>query len=187
MEDWRKIIGYENYEISTLGRVRSLDRVGKRTLTTTRRLRGKILKPFPVNGGYLCVYLSNKEGIKSFKVHRLVAIHYVQNENHKPEVNHINGNRQCNTVDNLEWCTKSENAIHSYSKLGRVSLLKGKTGAMCVNSKKVCQYSVSGLLIKVWDSLSEVNKHLGIAGTNISRCCNGEFKTMGGYKWQFLK
>lgn len=187
-EIWKTIKGYEtNYEISNLGRVRSIDRIYKRTFNTTRKLTGKILKPFLVNGNYLCVYLCNDAGKKSHKVHRLVATHFIPNEENKREVNHIDGNRQNNQLNNLEWNTRAENNLHSYLHLGKKPPMKGKTGSKCKNSKQVVQLTKQGETIKVWNSITEAQNKLGIAGTNISKCCRGYFETMGGYKWKYLK
>lgn len=102
-EIWKPIIGLEGYyEVSSLGRVMRIKSGG-------RARAGTILKPW-VNSGYLSVTLRGRE----YRVHRLVAIAFTPNPENKPCVNHIDGNKLNNAVDNLEWCTYSENLIHAY-------------------------------------------------------------------------
>lgn len=98
MEKWKIINNFSNYEISTEGRVRNLK--------TQYILKGRESK-----SGYLQVFIKNDiDGdFKNQYIHRLVAIHFIENPNNKKEVNHIDGNKLNNTLENLEWCTSSEN------------------------------------------------------------------------------
>jgi hypothetical protein len=186
-EEWRDIKTYEGiYQVSNKGRIRSLDRYGKRTENTIRKLKGRILKPFPVQAGYLSVYLCNEYGKKSFKVHRLVATAFLSNPKQKNEVNHKDGNRQNNEADNLEWVTKSENQLHSFRVLHRTPIMLGKFNEMCPNSKPVNQYSKNGELIKTWPSTMEVERTHGWSASNIAGCCRGEHFSAYGYKWKYL-
>lgn len=106
MEVWKKIKGFENYEISNLGNVKNI--------TTNRILKKELSK------GYLRVTLSCKGNVKRFQLHRLVSIIFLENIENKPCVNHINGIKTDNRVENLEWCTYSENEKHSYEVLGKI-------------------------------------------------------------------
>ena len=112
-EVWRDIKGYEgHYQVSNLGRVRSLDRevpLGK----TTKKIKGKIRKQVPHKIGYLALNLSKNKEVKGYLVHRLVALHFVDNVNEYPEVNHINGIKDDNRATNLEWCTRKQNLKHA--------------------------------------------------------------------------
>lgn len=105
-ERWKPIVGYESlYEISDLGRVRS-----KKRNTTS----GKILKGAKrPDGGYISVVLFKEGSGKCMLIHRLVAEAFISNPENKPEVNHLDGNKQNNCVSNLSWCTPSENQQHS--------------------------------------------------------------------------
>lgn len=99
MENIKQIKDYEQYYISDVGNVYS-----------TKHNKMKKLKAGPNTGGYLMVALRKDNNYKQFLVHRLVAQAFIPNPENKPIVNHIDGNKQNNNVNNLEWCTYSENA-----------------------------------------------------------------------------
>lgn len=136
-EIWKDIQDYPNYQISNYGRVKSKERITNVGIKNVKQVKReeKILKPLKITKGYLGIRLYNKTNIKTFKIHRLVAIYFISNPNNYEQVNHIDGNKLNNKVDNLEWCTCSENMKHSY-KIGlrnkdllRENMRKiGKTG-----------------------------------------------------------
>lgn len=106
-EIWKTVQGYENkYEVSNLGRVKSLERIDR----YNRKIEEKILAPRKHTGGYLRVQLSRKD----FYIHRLVAQAFIPNLENKKYINHIDGNKTNNKVENLEWCTANENMKHAY-------------------------------------------------------------------------
>jgi hypothetical protein len=112
-EEWRKIAGFENYEVSNFGLVRSIKRfTGKGGNYINDKL--VYLKPSDDGSGYLQVILYNNKKPKSFKVHKIVANSFIPNIHNKPTVNHINGIKYDNSVQNLEWATRSENTKHKY-------------------------------------------------------------------------
>jgi hypothetical protein len=108
------IIGYETlYQISNYGRVKALSKTLKNGVGYAVR-KEKIIKPAKKDNDYLFVGLTNGKNVKRFYIHRLVAIHFLPNPENKPDVNHIESNKEDNRFFMLEWCTKSENISHSY-------------------------------------------------------------------------
>lgn len=116
-EIFKDICGYENkYQISNFGRIKSLNYNTKRE---------KILKLSKDKKGYLRIILTKNNIKKSYKVHRLVALHFISNPKDKPQVNHKNGKKSENYFKNLEWVTNKENSRHAY-KNGLCYILKGE-------------------------------------------------------------
>lgn len=107
-EIWKDINDFPNYQISNFGRVKSIPRP---------KTKGGLLKQRKDNGGYLKVFLTKNNKGKLVSVHRLVAINFIDNPNNLPEVNHKDGNKENNFVDNLEWMTKQDNILHRFRVL----------------------------------------------------------------------
>lgn len=115
MEIWKDVKGYEgSYQVSNLGRVKSLDREIK-SRYGFRKIKGIILKEIPDKDGYYRVNLKESQNGKTKNIHRLVATAFIDNKENKPQVNHINGVKNDNNVNNLEWSTLSENRQHAYN------------------------------------------------------------------------
>ena len=144
----------------------------------------KILKLRTDKDGYLLVNLKNI----TFKVHRLVANAFILNPNNYTEVNHKNGNKQCNFSYNLEWCTRNENNKHAWdtglkrktTKMQEIARINGAT-----RKRKIIQYDLQGNFINEWNSQKEASTQLKINQGSISNCCKGKTPTVGGYVWKF--
>lgn len=182
MEIWKDIIGFDGkYQISNLGNVRSF----------TRWKNGGLLKFGACGnpGPYKTVNLvkSGRKDIKCFYVHRLVAIHFLENPYNLPEVNHIDGNTLNNCVDNLEWCTRKQNAEHA-SKTGLLSKAhEFEKGSKHPNSKAVLQISKDGTIVKEWGSVNQIQRETEYLASSIFNCCNHKksYKTAYGYIWEY--
>lgn len=125
-EIWHPCAGYEtHYEVSNLGNVRSIERMVRHAKGGVKLSPSKLLKQGRSKNGYLTVSFS-VDSIKSNQsVHRLVARAFIPNESNKPQVNHKDGNKHNNHVENLEWMTCSENGLHAYRVLGNTAWNKG--------------------------------------------------------------
>lgn len=128
MEQWKSIQGYENYyEVSNLGRVRSVDRLVPHARHGFTKQSGKVLTPAETDG-YLKVALSMNRSLRSFRVHRLVAIAFVDNPDSLQEVNHKDGDKLNNQSSNLEWCTHSQNVKHAFDNGLSIALRGSENG-----------------------------------------------------------
>lgn len=169
-EIWKDIEGYEGlYQISNLGRVKSLER----TIHAVNRdfHHSEIIrKPSEYRGGYLQVPLSKNKVRKMAKIHRLVAEAFIPNPDNKPQVNHIDSNRKNNRLDNLEWVTPKENAVHSCVYGAR-------------HKPKV--YGTNGTITICVDRVSQVADY-GFRPDGVSRVLNHhskKYNTHKGFYW----
>ncbi len=175
MEQWKMIENFQGYYmISNYGGVWSLPRAIKTKNGQTRELKGKLLSYTTHGTGYNNVYLS-KNGVKTYVgVHRLVAIHFVDNPQNKEIVNHKNEIRNDNHYLNLEWVTHGENLAHNGAfQKGREKI-----------KKKVYQYSLDGELINVY-SYAGATAEDGFTPNAVTQVCCGFKGSHKGYHWRY--
>lgn len=177
-EIWKDIKGYEGlYQVSNLGRVKSLERILKHKTTYggTYTVKEKILKP-KEDKGYYRYSLSNSGKNKLFFGHRLVAEAFIPNPQHYLIVNHKDENPHNNRADNLEWCTVKYNVTYGTAIERKIKKL----------GKKINQYDIQDNFIKQFANLTEAKEYLNVKGkTLIARCARGKCKTAYGYKWKY--
>ena len=118
-----------------------------------------------------------KDGVK--KVHRLIAMTFLENPDDLPQVNHIDEDKTNNHVDNLEWCTYQYN--NTYNNVNKRKSAKQVNGKM---AKAVNQYDLDGNFIKWWPSAMEIQRVLGIRNTYVSKCCLGHTAKSHGFIWR---
>lgn len=173
-----QIKGHPNYFVNNRGEVFS-----KNPYNNPNNIIRK-LKPNTDGSGYLFVRIDKD----TKKVHRLVAETFISNPENKPEVNHKNGIKTDNRMENLEWVSRSENNKHKYQVLGYKASnpMKGKFGKDNHLSKNVIQ-TQDGKFIAFYNGIREAERQTGINHHRISECCRGNTRTAGGYGWQYCE
>ena len=167
-EIWKDIDGYEGlYQVSNLGNVKSLNyrHTGKE----------RILNPGTDKCGYIQVNLYKNGKLKTFSIHRLVANAFLENPDHKSDVNHKDEDKNNNCVYNLEWMTRKDNLNYG-SRNKRIANSR---------SKSVLQFTKNCEFIRKWKSAIQIERELGFSSGNISQCCNKKRKSSYGYIWKF--
>lgn len=154
-EIFKLIPGFDNVYASNYGRIKKGNRILKGSLHSS---------------GYKYVGINSN----SYRIHRLVCLAFHGNSpsSDKDIVNHIDGNKENNRPENLEWITIKENNIHAV-KIGNIK------------TKPVIQYDLEGNKITEYNSICEAGRITGIHKCNISACCRGRQKTCSGYKWEY--
>jgi len=181
VEYWKDIKGYKGlYQVSNLGRIKSLERITKYQ-NSKRRVKEKIKGTFTGKKGYERVELSKNGQNRKYNVHTLVAKAFLNKKSEKSEVNHINGVKTDNRVENLEWCTHTENIQHMI-KCGRKVTYKGKDHK---GSKEVHQYDKNMNLIAIYESSGEASRKTGFLSGHIREACRGTLKTYKGFIWKY--
>lgn len=153
-------------------------------------IKGKYIKGWINNKGYHVTGLINNYGkTDTLLIHRLVAMAFIPNPNNKPCVDHIDGNKSNNHVDNLRWVTYKENNNNPITlkrmKANYINPMKGRFGDNHFASKPVVCLSMKGEIVHEFKGVREASRDTGINRSDIGRCCNGYRKTVGGYLWKF--
>lgn len=177
IELWKDVEAYEGtYQVSNLGRVRSLDRYVKFP-TGDHLTRGRILADcFQVNG-YRYVPLHINGNRKNHRIHRLVACAFLSNTENKSEVNHKDENVNNNRVDNLEWNTSKENANF------------GTRNERMVKAQKIRVVKLDDELnlVKVYDSCIDAAMDNGVTDSCIVRVCKGKYLHSNKFRWMYYE
>ena len=167
MEIWKDINEALNYEVSNTGLIRNKN-------------SGKILKGRLSKSGYLQVSIKIDETGKFSNryIHRLVATYFILNPENKREVNHKDGNKENNNVENLEWVTSSENQIHKHQILGKVKTSNRRIGKFDKNTDE---------LLEEFNSILEAVYAMGkTSRVSIDQVLQGKHKYAYGYAWKYL-
>lgn len=195
-EIWKPVVGFEGmYEVSSLGRLRSVDRMQVNAMGVVRRLKGKMISLNSLSYGYPVAVLNDGTRKKTVRIHRLVAEAFIPNPENKQFVDHIDTNRRNARVDNLRWVDRNENANNPNSVphyrdaaskergSGWKTINTRNANGSCHAEVPVCQYSLNGVFIQSFRSIAEAGDITGIPKGNISRAYKGIFKQAGGFLW----
>lgn len=180
-EEWRPVPIDEFkdfYEVSSFGRVRSIEHVQTRYKSNYSQpytVKGHILAQAFNVGGYKIAHLSVNGYKKCLRVHRLVAMAFIPNPDNLPQINHKDEDKTNNRVDNLEWCSSNYNLSYG-SRLERISKSV---------SKPVVMVSKDGKDLRTFKSIKDAHDNTGASNGNIWAVCNGRRNYAGGYAWRY--
>ena len=173
VEQWKPVVGYEGlYEVSNMGRARSFPRKGTKG--------GVIGVSYDSNKHYAHIALTKHGKSRTVSLHRVVAKAWIPNPENKPQVNHMDGDKTNNRVDNLEWVTNLENMHHALEH----GLQKGYVYAIESNMRGVFQKK-NGEVIAMYPCIKYAQFVTGVCNQNIFKVCQGKRRSAGGYEWAF--
>lgn len=180
-EIWEDIKGYEKvYQISNLGRVKSLARWSK----GNHFLKEKYLKTHLDKDFYEKIVLYKKGKVKNYFVHRLVAQAFIPNPDNKPQVNHIDEDKENNYVDNLEWCTILYNNNYG-TRTARATNSNDYKKLALFNNKKIRGENLQSGEIIHFNSIKEASQYLNTRSASIGRVLRGVRKTNNGWVFKY--
>lgn len=181
-EIWKDVPGYEGlYQVSSKGRVRSMDRIVSYKETTQFK-KGKILLPMIAGANYLYVNLWKNNKRKYVSVHRLVALAFIPNPKGLKQVNHKDEDKTNNNVSNLEWCDAKYNINYGNTRKKISEGLIRNNGF----SVPIIQKDKNGCQLSTYASAAEAERLTGICASSIRKVCKKKpkFKTAGGFYWE---
>lgn len=180
-EIWKDIPGFNGkYRISNFGNVMSVNYLNTGV--------NQLLAAKKHHTGYLVVVLSlgSRTSKKTCTVHSLVAKNFIPNPDNKPCVNHIDGNKENNRVDNLEWVTYKENTRHAIETgLRDPHKNNHPHGENTVNSRSVVQYTKDGKYVRTWGCISDAARFINAKPASIVNNAKGRTKSVKGYIWRY--
>lgn len=182
-EIWKPVPGFEWYEVSNVGNVRSIDREFVNQIGRKCFLKGSPIKP-TIAKGYARVGIRKDAVKKMFSVHRLVALAFIPNPNNYESVNHINGDKLDNRVDNLEWCTLTQNIKHAYDNnlMGCMDNSLAKVAKINeVNSYKLIRVTSPNGKVFEFNSVKETSEYFGIKVSTINDALSKKQNRAFGY------
>lgn len=186
-EKWRAIPGFEGaYEVSSCGQIRTVAHVieysyirkgvfgQKIKVKTSRTVKSKLIKPQKQKNGYLLVHLHKHGKRGAYLVHRLVALSFIPNVHKKEQVNHIDGDKENNCSDNLEWVTNGENQKHKIYILDNTNGPHPPSPVICLETG--VRYS----------SIAEASRETGVCRCGIANVIHGINHHAGGFHWSLV-
>ncbi len=186
-EIWKPMPQFEEcYKISNFGNVQSLDRVhiqkARGNGYRSHLHKGQFIKLYKSPLGYLLFNAQDRDRSKSYRVHRAVALAFIDNPRNCPMVNHIDGNKLNNHYTNLEWCTRQENMDHAV----KTGLIISRSGLNNPNTTTKVQIFKDNVLVKECFGTKELCE-MGFAPTTVNRCIKGKKESYLGYTFKRIK
>ena len=186
-EIWKDIEGYEGcYQVSNLGRLKSLERTVKGNNGGVYVKKEKILTPTINSSGYYHTCLRKDGRSVAVYIHRIVAQAFLPNPDNLPLINHKDEDKTNNRVENLEWCSAKYNTNYGSANDRRCESLKKRNNNYNIGIPKVRRKVLCLETGIIYNSLKSVNTQLGLHHHRISQCCKGIRNTCGGYHWRFI-
>lgn len=174
-EVWKDIPWYEwKYQVSNFGNIMSIN--------YNRTWKQKLLMGGLNTWWYKHVCLRKEWIQRTLSIHRLVSMVFIPNPESKTDINHTNGIKTDNRVENLEWATRLENNQHAYN----IWLMVQKKWAYNKKSKPVSQLTMSWLLVQNFAWIGDANRELWIRRSDISKCCKWKVKSAWWFRWEYL-
>jgi hypothetical protein len=189
IEIWKTIPNFENYEVSNIGNVKRKEGL---SVNKRNKVSETILNKRYDKDGYLRVNIRDGYTRKTKSIHRLVCNAFIPNPENKLQINHKNGIKDDNRVENLEWCTNSENMKHTFEKLNNKiwSSLSGTENEKVLVKEKIkkslsCREVECIETGEIFYSASEAGRVKNLSSSIIYKCCSGKTSNYNGFHWRF--